>query len=145
MSDQVIFSEAYGTVLVDTSVPCIISQWHTFANKQEFRTLLEAAMAYFDAHSSLAKPWGWITDSRHMGAIPAEVQQWLLTVFNERITKAGLREMSVVVPETIFGKMAVQQYKQNLEQKGVSYELDTHYYNSLESAKDGIRQYLGQR
>lgn len=145
MPEKVIFSESYGTVLVDTSVPCVISQWHTFANKQEFRTLLEAAMTYFDAHSTIAKPWGWIADSRHMGAIPAEVQQWLLTVFNQRITKAGLREMSVVVPETIFGKMAVQQYKQNIEQKGIAYELDTHYYNSLESAKNSIRQYLGQR
>ena len=145
MPDLVIFSESYGTVLVDTSVPCIVSQWHTFANKQEFRTLLEAAMAYFDAHSSQAKPWGWIADSRHMGAIPTEVQQWLRTVFNPRITKAGLREMSVVVPETIFGKMAVQQYKQNIEEEKTSYELDTRYYNSLESAKDGIRQYLGQR
>lgn len=145
MPDQVIFSEPYGTVLVDASVPCIISQWHTFANKQEFRTLLEAAMAYFDAHSSPIKPWGWIADSRHMGAIPAEVQQWLHVVFNHRITKAGLREMSVVVPETIFGQLAVQQYKQNIEQKNTAYELETCYYNSLESAKSGIRQYLGQR
>ncbi|MFD1874734.1 hypothetical protein [Hymenobacter bucti] len=145
MPDQVIFSEPYGAVLIDASVPCIISQWHTFANKQEFRTLLEAAMVYFDAHSSQAKPWGWIADSRHMGAIPAEVQQWLHAVFNQRIAKAGLREMSVVVPETIFGKMAVQQYKQNIEQKPTTYELQTRYYNSLESAKDGIRQYLGQR
>jgi hypothetical protein len=145
MPDQVIFSEAYGTVLVDTSVPCIISQWHTFANKQEFRTLLETAMTYFDAHSSPTKPWGWIADSRHMGAIPAEVQQWLHTVFNQRITTAGLREMSVVVPETIFGKMAVQQYKQNIEQEDTFYELETRYYNSLESAKNSIRQYLSQR
>jgi hypothetical protein len=53
--------------------------------------------------------------------------------------------MSVVVPETIFGKMAVQQYKQNTETEKNSYELATRYYNSLESAKDGIRQYLGQR
>jgi hypothetical protein len=39
----------------------------------------------------------------------------------------------------------VQQYKQNIEQEKTTYELDTCYYNSLESAKDGIRQYLGQR
>jgi hypothetical protein len=79
-----------------------------------------------------------------MGAIPVEVQQWLRTVFNQRITTAGLREMSVVVPETIFDKLAVQQYKQNIEQKKTAYELATRYYNSLESAKASIRQYLGQ-
>ena len=144
MSDQIIFSQPYGTVLVDASVPCIISQWHTFANKQEFRTLLETAMDYFDAHSTPATPWGWIADSRHMGAIPAEVQQWLHTAFNPRITKAGLREMSVVVPETIFGRLAVQQYQQNAEQDNTSYELATQYYDSLDNAKAGIRQYLGQ-
>jgi hypothetical protein len=139
MSDQVIFSEPYGTVLVDTNVPCVITQWHAFANATEFVKLQQFALEYFEAHSSPARPWGWVGDVRQMGAIPAKAQAWLLADFNPRATAAGLREVSVLVAETIFGKLATQTYAQNTQQARDSYELSTRFYNSLEAAKAGAR------
>jgi len=143
MPDQVIFSEPYGTVLVDTSVPCIITQWHAFANTTEFIALQLFALEYFEAHSSPARPWGWVGDVRQMGAIPAKAQAWLLADFNPRATAAGLREVSVVVAENIFGQLATQTYAQNTQQARSAYELSTHFYDSIEAAKAGTRQALG--
>jgi hypothetical protein len=143
MPDQVIFSEPYGTVLVDTNVPCIITQWHAFANATEFVALQQFALEYFETHSSPARPWGWVGDVRQMGAIPAKAQAWLLADFNPRATAAGLREVSVVVAETIFGQLATQTYAQNTQQARSAYELSTHLYNSIEAAKAGARQALG--
>jgi len=74
VSDQIIFSQPYGTVLVDASIPCIITQWHAFANATEFIGLQWFALEYFEAHSALAQPWGWVGDVRQMGAIPAKAQ-----------------------------------------------------------------------
>jgi len=144
MPDQVIFSEPYGTVLVDTSVPCVITQWHTFANATEFIRLQQFALEYFEAHSSPARPWGWVGDVRQMGAIPAKAQAWLLADFNPRATAAGLREVSVVLAETIFGKLATQTYAQNTQQARAAYELNTRFYNSLEAAKAGAQLALNQ-
>ena len=142
MPDQVIFSEPYGTVLVDTKVPCVITQWHAFANAAEFIKLQLFALEYFEAHSSLARPWGWVGDVRQMGAIPTKAQAWLLADFNPRATAAGLREVSVVLAETIFGQLATQTYAQNTQQERSAYELNTNLYTSLEAAKAGARQAL---
>ena len=145
MSDQFIFSQPYGAVLVDASVPCVITQWHGFANATEFIALQEFALVYFEAHSSLAKPWGWVGDVRQMGAIPTKAQAWLLAEFNLRATAAGLREVSVVVAETVFGQMATQRYAQETAQATNNYLLRTEFYDSLDSAKAGARQTLSQR
>ncbi|RYY11981.1 MAG: hypothetical protein EOO36_18195 [Cytophagaceae bacterium] len=139
MPDQIIFSEAYGSVLVDASVPCVITQWHAFANAAEFIGLQLFALEYYEAHSSPARPWGWVGDVRQMGAIPAKAQAWLLAEFNPRATAAGLREVSVVLAETVFGQIATQTYAQNTERASPVYELSTRFYNSLATAKEGAR------
>ncbi|RZK88001.1 MAG: hypothetical protein EOO62_38325 [Hymenobacter sp.] len=82
MSEQIILTTPYGVALADASVPCVITQWHSFANKTEFIALQEAALVYYEQHSTLAEPWGWVGDVRHMGAIPAEAHRWLQDQFN---------------------------------------------------------------
>jgi hypothetical protein len=77
-----------------------------------------------------------------MGAIPTKAQAWLLADFNPRATAAGLREVSVVLAETIFGQLATQTYAQNTQQERSAYELNTNLYTSLEAAKAGARQAL---
>lgn len=142
MPDQVIFSQPYGAVLVDASVPCVITQWHAFANATDFIALQQFALEYFEAHSTPAKPWGWVGDVRQMGAIPAKAQAWLIAEFNPRATAAGLREVSVVVAETVFGQIAAQRYAQGTAEARARYVLQTNFYDSLASAKAGAGQAL---
>ncbi|MDO7886622.1 hypothetical protein [Hymenobacter cheonanensis] len=140
MSDQLIYAKPYGVVLVDTSVPCIITQWHAFANAAEFIALQGFALEHFEAHSSPERPWGWVGDVRQMGAIPAKAQAWLIAEFNPRATAAGLREVSVVVAENVFGQIATQRYIEETRQHQDRAALHTQLYNSLASAKQGARQ-----
>jgi hypothetical protein len=123
-----------GTALADATVPCVITQWHHFANKTEFIVLQGAALAYFEQHSTPERPWGWVGDVRQMGAIPDEAQRWLQDAFNPRALAVGLRVVSVVVAESIFGRIATQHYAQRAAALGVS------YYTSLPEAKAGARQ-----
>lgn len=143
MSEQVILTTAYGVALVDETVPCVITQWHGFANKTEFIALQGAALQYFEQHSTPAKPWGWVGDVRQMGAIPEEAQRWLQNEFNLRAIAAGLRVVSVVVSETIFGKIATQRYAQQTQTQAAT--LGVTYYASLEEAKAGTHQELQAR
>lgn len=144
MSDQLIYSEPYGVVLVDASVPCVITQWHAFANATEFIALQGFALAYYEAHSTPDKPWGWVGDVRLMGAIPAKAQAWLIAEFNPRATTAGLREVSVVVAETVFGQIATQRYIDETRHGRDRVDLHTQVYNLLTSAKDGARNWVAQ-
>jgi hypothetical protein len=143
MSEQIILATPYGTALADESVPCVITQWHSFANKTEFVALQGTALAYFEQHSTPTKPWGWVGDVRHMGAIPEEAQRWLQEEFNPRALAAGLRVVSVVVAESIFGKIATQRYAHQTTTTAAI--LGVTYYSSLADAKAGARQGLSVR
>lgn len=145
MPDQVLFSAPYGSLLLDEQVPCLISQWHGFANRTDFKTLLTFGLTYYQAHSTPAHPWGWVADTRHMSAIPQEVQQWLTQQWNADLFAAGLREMSVVTSDNIFGRLAVTQYAQDTQAQQPQYELATAYYPTLEAAKQGARAALAPR
>jgi hypothetical protein len=142
MADEIIFSQPYGRVLVDASVPCVITQWLSFANATEFITMQGFALEYFEAHSTPARPWGWVGDVRQMSAIPDKAQQWLLTDFNPRVMAAGLREVSVVLATSIFGQLATQRYAQDTRQTKSSVELHTNFFDSLVGAKESARRAL---
>jgi hypothetical protein len=143
MSAHVILATPYGTALADSAIPCVITHWHGFANKTEFMALQGAALAYFEQHSTASNPWGWVGDVRQMGAIPEEAQRWLQDEFNPRALAAGLRVVSVVVAETIFGRIATQRYEQQTATRAAT--LGVVYYTSLAEAKAGAQQALRAR
>jgi hypothetical protein len=140
MSEQVLLDESYATVLADPATPCIIVQLHAFANREQFKHMMNLGLAYFQAHTSHQQPWGWIADTRHMSAIHNEVQQWLAQDWNVRAYNAGLREMSIVASQNIIGQLATQQYAQLAAAQPEKYVLEPVYYPSLERAKQGVRQ-----
>lgn len=137
MAEQVILAETYGSVLADEQVPCVIVQFHKFANQQQFKHIMTTGLTYYQAHSSAARPWGWVGDTRDMSAIPKEVQQWLTDVWNVQAYAAGIREISIVVSANIMGQMATQQYVQHTATAVEKYEIEPVYYPSLEAAKQG--------
>lgn len=144
MRDEVLLDESYGTVLVDILVPCVIVQFHGFANKTQFKHVMETGLSYYAQHSTPAKPWGWIGDVQHMSAIPKEVQDWLVTDWNLRAFQAGVREVSVVQAKNVIGELATQEYIRNTAAHRNHYEIYSTYYPSLKAAKQGARQALRQ-
>lgn len=142
MPNTEIFSEPYGRVFIDEAVPCVVIQWLGFANRTEFVALQDTALRYLEAHATPARPWGLVADVRRMGAIPAEVQVWLVKEFNPRAVAAGLREVSVVPAENVFGQLATQRYQRDSTATGVAEVLPTVLYPTLAAAATGARQAL---
>ena len=141
MPDTDIFSEPYGRVFIDEAVPCVVIQWLGFANRTEFLALQQTALRYLEDHATPARPWGLVADVRRMGAIPTEVQEWLVNDFNPRAIAAGLREVSVVPAETVFGQMATQRYQRDSAATGTAEALPTVLYPTL-AAAEGARAAL---
>lgn len=137
MPDLIVVAETYGSVLADANVPCVVVQFHGFANRDQFKHIMNSGLAHYEAHSRPTQPWGWVGDTRQMGAIPKEVQQWVTDDWNLRAYAAGIREISIVVSANVFGQLATQQYAQQTVQQQEKYELEPAYYNSLETAKEG--------
>lgn len=106
--------------------------------------MLALALAYYQAHSTAAQPWGWVADTRHMSAIPQDVQHWLTTEWNLHLCQAGLRQMSVVLSENVFGQLAVTHYAKATQAQQPNYTLATAYFPTLEAAKQGAHEALGR-
>ena len=140
MAEKIIVAEAYGSVLVDEAVPCVIVQFHSFANSAQFKHIMTSGLAYFQAHATPTAPWGWVGDTRNMGAIPKQVQQWLTDEWNVQAYAAGIREISIVVSANIMGQLATQQYAQHTQGEVEKYEMEPVYYDSLEGAKQGAAE-----
>jgi hypothetical protein len=139
MPEEIILAEPYGSVLADSTVPCVIVQFHGFANSAQFKHLMTTGLTYFAAHARPEQPWGWVGDVRHMGAIPKEVQDWLIAEWNLRAFEAGVREVSIVVADNVLGQLATQFYVQNTTARQDQYEIHTAYYPSLAAAKHGAQ------
>lgn len=134
MSEQLILGEPYVRVWANAVIPCIVVQLRAFANRTQFKALMNAGLAYYQAHSQPTRRWGWIADTRHMSAIPQEVQQWLAEEWNKQAYAAGLREMSIVPAANILGQLATQQYAERAVAASGQAGLQPVYYESLEAA-----------
>lgn len=138
MAEDVIMDESYVLVWADKEVPCIVVQLRAFANRDQFKQLMAAGLAYYQTQSRPTRRWGWIADTRNMSAIPQEVQQWLAEEWNEQAYRTGLREMSIVTSANIMGQLATQQYVQRAMAQTDKYILEPVHYPYLEAAKQSV-------
>ncbi|OON67716.1 hypothetical protein [Hymenobacter sp. CRA2] len=142
MSDVALHAESYGSLLLAAEVPCLIVQWHGFANSQQFRALMDQSLQRFDAEAQRTWPLGWLMDARQMSAIVPADQIWLETDWNARAYAAGIRHISIVTAENIFGRIATQVYIANTVAQS-HYVLEPMAFASLDDAKRWLRQGLG--
>ncbi|MDF7815094.1 hypothetical protein [Hymenobacter sp. YC55] len=142
MNDITLVSEAYGAVYLAPEVPCIIIQWTGYANSEQFRYLMKQAQAFYIAETPRhPAALGWIADSRGLGAVRPGDQQWLHTDWNPQTYQAGVRYIAIVEAESIFGKIAAQQYVTNVMQSE-QYSFHTRTLPTLEAAKQWLQQVL---
>jgi len=142
MADITLASEPYGAVLFAPEVPCVIIQWYGFANRQQFRSLMDRALAAYQAElTQHPVPLGWIADSRQLSALTPDDQMWCDTDWNPRAYAAGVRFIGIVIPESIFGKIAVQQYVTNVVQND-GYSFETRILSTVSETKKWLKQTL---
>jgi hypothetical protein len=143
MSDVVLIAEPYGSMLFAPEVPCLVVQWHGFANSAEFRSLMDRGLELYRAEARRTKPLGWLADTRLVGAVRSDVQQWMKDDWNVRAATAGIRHVSFVVPETVFGQISVGTYADNVA-KVDAYAIDPSQHHTLAAAKAWLREQLQQ-
>lgn len=141
MSDVFLIAEPYGSMLFAPEVPCLIVQWHGFANSAEFRSLMDRGLELYRTKSLLLKPLGWLADTRLVGALRSDVQQWMKDDWNVRAATAGIRHVSFVVPETVFGQISVGTYSANAAAAG-TYRLTPSQHRTLAAAKAWLKTEL---
>ncbi|MBO3271812.1 hypothetical protein [Hymenobacter defluvii] len=110
MADITLAAYSYGSVLFDPEVPCITTQWHSFANRQQFQSMMNEALVCYEEESKRTSPLGWLADTRQMSALTSDDQHWLNTDWNPRAYAAGVRHICIVQSENVFGQIAASSY-----------------------------------
>ena len=141
MPDTSLLTESYGAMLLAPEVPCLIVQWHGFANSQQFRSLMDRGLALYAEESRRTRPLGWLADTRRLSAITSADQQWLSADWNPRAHAAGIRHVSFVSPESVFGQISVQSYTANTEAAS-GYAIEPAHHRSMPEAKRWLRRML---
>ncbi len=77
--------------------------WHKFAKGTLLRTALVTALDVLKEKGAV----NWITDTRQLGVMTLEDQQWFNEDWSPRAVQAGLAHLALVLPANLLEKMAV--------------------------------------
>ena len=139
MADIILHAEPYGSLLLASEVPCVIIAWHGFANSEQFRFLMNRGLELYQAETAHTQPLGWLADTHDVQAVKPIDQEWMRNDWNPRAFAAGIRHVSFVVPETVFGQISVQNYTQNTA-VAEAYELELSQHETLRKAKNWLKK-----
>jgi hypothetical protein len=141
VADTVLYAQPYGDMMLAPEVPCLVIAWHSFANSEEFRALMDRGLELYRAEAQHTQPLGWLADTRNHSAIRAADQEWLATDWNRRAYLAGIRHVSFVVPDSVFGQITVNTYSANaLAYPG--YPITTSLHRTVAEAKTELHTTL---
>lgn len=141
MADITLVAHTYGAVLFDSAVPCITTQWHSFANRQQFQQMMDEALECYLIKSRQNRPLGWLADTRRMSALTSDDQQWLNTDWNPRAYAAGIRHVCIVQPENVFGQIATTNYSTKTL-ASTAYQIQPVTQPTVVAAKRWLREAL---
>lgn len=144
MADITLVTHSYGSVLFDADVPCIITRWHSFANRQQFQTMMDEALVCYQTEAKRTWPLGWLADTRQMSALTSDDQRWLNTSWNPRAYAAGIQYVCIVQSENVFGQIAATNYSTNtLATK--EYQIQPVTQPDVDRAKEWLRTLVRQQ
>ncbi len=106
----------------------IVANWLQFPLSEEFRTGMDQIIRLME-ENKIGKV---LTDTRKMGAISPDDQDWSITDWLPRAFKAGYRRIALVISEDIFNQMSVEDIMSRVE--GMDF-VTKYFPNSEEGRK----------
>lgn len=113
----------YLSLIWDEESRSLISQWHGGFEGRNLRAGLESALEEFKKFLPNAY---WIGDTRDIGVISIEDQNWIDDVWFKRLLATGLKYMAVVQPTSAVAKLSVNAIVTKFPAQGLTvYNCDT--------------------
>ncbi len=99
---------------------------------EDFQSTLMDAAQFVEQHK--VKYWmGYTKDFAFI--IPPDLQEWTAQDFNQRVLKAGLRKIALIVPSDIIANVGVQQSVEEMEKHQPPETIVTRYFDDDQQAK----------
>ena len=128
-----IYAVDNGYIDYDPSIPGLISAVVGYMPSPEFRLFMMAGLDLLTEKIDLLGNVAWIADIRKTEIYDQEDIEWALG-WNKKAYEAGLRYMAMIMPESMFATLNVQEYME--ERKRKSDTLVVKQFGDLDSAKE---------
>jgi hypothetical protein len=106
-----LFSNDYVTISIDESIPCLEWIGKKFISSEAFRESEEKSLSFYREYVGKYSNLQWYVDARKVGAISHNDTEWVAKTILPHFAQLGLKKEAFVVPESAFGKVAINDYK----------------------------------
>lgn len=135
---MMIYENKSVTVKYEESVPCVIWTPLNFMKGDDWRTPFVKGIDFFIEKIKSQPELTWLNDARKLKTVPSDDLKWLHPNVNERIIELGLVKLAFVLPENIFGRMAVKYYVDQTNKKTDS-NFEIKAFRKYEDAENWLR------
>lgn len=90
-------------VYYDETLDSVVLEWEGFVSDDPFREAMDAAIELARERNAIKM----LGDSREMGTLDQEDQEWSFTDWAPRAEEVGLEHLAVVYPESVVAAMSV--------------------------------------
>ena len=94
----------------DSAIPAVIWRPVQFMSSAEFRKPFEVGIDFYIDKFQQIPGLGWLNDTRLLKPVKPSDVHWLDKNVNDRVYSLGDQRIAFVLPESIFGKMAIKMY-----------------------------------
>jgi len=105
-----LFDNEYVTLSIDESIPCLEWIGKKFISSEMFRESEEKSLSFYSEYARKFPNLQWYVDARKVGAISHDDTQWVAQTILPQFAIMGLKKEAFVVPESAFGKVAIDDY-----------------------------------
>jgi hypothetical protein len=118
-------------------VPCIVWQPLKFLAGETWRQPFIKGMNFMEEKIKSMPNLGWINDARLLKVVKPDDLMWLNANVNDRAYRFGAKKVAFVLPDNIFGKVAVKVYAEYTN-KRTDNQFQIKAFSTIEDAKKWI-------
>lgn len=119
------------SVSYDWDIPCVVIEWHGYANTSQFRQINENVLRLLIERNC----YKVLADMTHLPMIGDEDQKWVNQDWLPRALQAGYEVCGIVNSHFYFSRVATKDVMRQINKN----ELQVEYFDTQSAARDWLR------
>lgn len=137
----IIFDNEFLSCDLDDSLPVLRHSWKFELSGEEFKIQVQRVLAEYQTLSKTYARLAWLADTRHLGELDEDVDQWLVNVWEDLLFKrSGVKIHAVILGSSIFADYPMEKFKQDAEGKFKEYNVHLGVFSGEREAYEWIKQ-----
>ncbi len=118
---------------IDSESNAVKAIFANYLNEEEFKKF---AVSILNKVETTGKK-KLLYDTRELKVMSQSIQDWINEIWFPQANKLGVSHMAFIMPESVFGKVSMEQTNKNKEKIG---NITIEYFSSMKNAKDWLNK-----